>query len=40
VTIDPAWQHVAVTGISSLALSGAGHDRLLRVRSQSDITAY
>ncbi|MDO8588100.1 MAG: hypothetical protein Q7T82_13825, partial [Armatimonadota bacterium] len=38
VTIDPGWQYVAVTGISSCEKIGADLHRLLRVRSQSDIT--
>ncbi|MDO8586326.1 MAG: M36 family metallopeptidase [Armatimonadota bacterium] len=37
VTIDAAWQYVAVTGISSCENVGAELHRLLRVRSQEDI---
>lgn len=40
VTIDPGWQWVAVTGISSCEEVGEEIHRLLRVRQQADITAY
>ncbi len=38
VTIDPNWQFVGVTGISSCEKVGEELHRLLRVREQSDIT--
>lgn len=40
VTINPAWQRVSVTGISSCEKPGAQVQRLLRVRSAADIQAY
>lgn len=40
VTIDPNWQWVGVTGISSCEKVGDELHRLLRVRKQEDITAY
>jgi hypothetical protein len=39
VNIDPAWQYVSVTGISSCEKVGGELHRLLRVRQQSDIVA-
>lgn len=38
--IDPGWQWVGVTGISSCWKDGDGLHRLLRVRDRSDITSY
>jgi len=40
VTIDPGWQWVGVTGISSCETVGEEIHRLLRVRGQSDITPF
>jgi hypothetical protein len=40
VIIDPGWQFVGVTGVSSCEKSGDELHRLLRVRQQSDITPY
>jgi chitodextrinase len=40
VTIDPGWQYVGVTGISSCYKSGDDIIRLLKVRDASDISAY
>jgi hypothetical protein len=37
VTIDPGWQHVCVTGVSSCEQVGGELRRLLRVRTQGDI---
>ena len=37
VTINPTWQYVFVTGISSVEVNGGIVSRLLRVRTQSDI---
>jgi len=37
VTIDPEWEYVVVTGISSCEKSGSDLYRLVRVRQQSDI---
>lgn len=40
VEIDPDWQWVCVTGISSCEKNGAVLNRLLKVRKQSDIVPY
>ncbi len=40
VTIDPSWVYVGVTGISSCEKMGEELHRLLRVRTQDDITPY
>lgn len=40
VTIDPGWQFVGVTGVSSCEKVGEELHRLLRVRQQSDIMPY
>jgi hypothetical protein len=37
VTIDPAWQYVVVTGISSCERIGSGLHRVLRARKPGDI---
>jgi formylglycine-generating enzyme required for sulfatase activity len=33
ITVSPAWQHVVVTGISSIQKNGDNYERLLKVRS-------
>jgi hypothetical protein len=40
VTIDPGWQFVGVTGVSSCEKAGEELHRLLRVRQRSDITPF
>lgn len=40
VAINPLWQYVSATGISSCEDDGTGPRRLLRVRSQEDVLAY
>ncbi len=40
VTINPAWQHVAVTGLSSCELANRRISRVLRVRGPGDTVTF
>ncbi len=40
VTIDPGWDYVAVTGVSSCEVSSGDVNRVVRVRQSSDIVSY
>lgn len=40
VVLNPTWQHVSVTGLSSCIRGASGLERLIRVREQDDILAY
>lgn len=40
VEIDPAWQYVSVTGVSSCEKIGDAITRLIRVRGQADVVGY
>jgi len=40
VVLNPDWNYVSVTGVSSCERTSSGLQRVIRVRNQSDITSY